>query len=318
MTTPTKSKTTATRTSEVDSAAIAREQARQHPRRFRAEINVGEMLAMRPEAVEFSYLYTGCVANSRTKSNVAIVTINGPLEHHATFWWDSYESILQRVEDAMQGVDIVKEHEARTRVMNWGDLPEEYAPIEPVIPVAVVLCVDSPGGEAAGATYAHRRLRRLRKLYDVPLYAYANETACSAAYELACAADEIWLPDTGTVGSIGVIATMFDRTRQNEKIGLNIELVTSGELKADGHADRPLTDEVLARMQTRVYQLANVFWGVVAKSRGTNAKSVAALEAGVFTGQDAVDVGIADGVCGWSKFLTIVANSADPSAATQV
>lgn len=203
----------------------------------------------------------------------------------------------------MMGTDLVKSHEQR----NWWR--DDFEPIPAAPARAVVLCIDSPGGEAAGSAYAHRKLRKLRKQYNIPLYAYANETACSAAYALACAADEIWLPDTGTVGSIGVIATLFDRTSQNRKLGLNVELITSGEQKSDGHADRPITDDIRERMQTRVMDLATVFWRIVAKSRGTSAKAVSELEAGVFTGQKAVDVGIADGVAGYDKFIRIVSRS---------
>lgn len=176
---------------------------------------------------------------------------------------------------------------------------------------AVVMCIDSPGGEAAGSSYAHRKIRRLRRKYGIPLYAYANETACSAAYAIACAADEIWLPDTGTVGSVGVIATLFDRTEQNKKTGLNIELVTSGERKADGHADRVLTDDIIGRMQERVDDLAQVFWSLVAIARETDVKSVADLQAGVFTGKKAVSIGLADGVATWDRFLETVKASLD-------
>lgn len=273
------------------------------PRPFRAQHRAGEILAIEPQCLDFSYLYTGVPPNDRTEDGIAIVTINGPLEHHATYWWDSYESILERVEDAMAGTDIGR----LDQLMNGGS--SDYEPMGAIPARAVVLRIDSPGGEAAGATYAHRKLRKLRAKYNVPLYAYANEMAASAAYELACAADEIWLPDTGTVGSIGVIATLFDRTEQNKRTGFNIELVTSGERKADNHADRVITDDVRGRIQDRVMALANVFWGVVAKARGVSPKAVASLEAGVFIGQDAVDVGIADGVCGWDAMLKMVASS---------
>lgn len=273
------------------------------PRPFRAQHRAGEVLAIEPQCLDFSYLYTGVPRNDRTEDGIAIVTIHGPLEHHATWWWDSYESILQRVEDAMTGQDIV----GLDAMMNQGS--KDWEPIQAAPARAVVLRIDSPGGEAAGATYAHRKLRQLRQKYNVPLYAYANEMAASAAYEIACAADEIWLPDTGTVGSIGVIATLFDRTKQNERTGFQIELVTSGERKADNHADRVITDAVRARIKARVMTLANVFWRVVAKSRGTTPRAVASLEAGVFIGQDAVDVGIADGVASWDRFLRYVATS---------
>lgn len=206
----------------------------------------------------------------------------------------------------MSGKDVVKQHE-------WANgWRKDYEAVEPSPARAVVLKIDSPGGEAAGATWIHRKLRSLRKQYDVPLYAYADEMACSAAYSIASAADELWLPDTGTVGSIGVIATLFDRTAMNEKMGLNIELVTSGEFKADGHADRPITDDIRDRMLARVMNLARIFWRTVAKARGTSTQAVADLQAGVFVGQDAVDVGIADGVASWDKFLRTVSASLEP------
>ena len=249
------------------------------------------MLAIEPHALDFSYLYTGVVPNDVTEDGIAVVTINGPLEHHSTIWWDSYEDVLARVEEAIAG---------------------------PTPARAVILKIDSPGGEALGATYAHRKLRAMREEHGMPLYAYANEMACSAAYELACAADEIWLPDTGMVGSIGVIATLFDRTDQNEKMGLRVELITSGAEKADNHADRAIDDGVRGRMQARVDTLAAVFWRIVARARSRalgetiTPEQIAALEAGVFIGRGAVDVGVADGVASWDRFLRHVTNSLGP------
>lgn len=271
---------------------------------FHPTLAAGHALAIRPEALNMSWAYKGALANDRTENGIAIVTIQGPLEHHESWWWDSYESILARIEDACTGEDLVKEYSAAW----WHD--QDDAPA--ACPArAVVLRIDSPGGEAAGATYAHRRIRALRKKFGVPFYAYADEMVCSAAYELASACDEIWLPDTGMVGSIGVIATLFDRTEQNKMIGLNIELVTSGACKADNHADRVIDDAIRARIQKRVDDLALVFWRVVAKARGTSPRAIADLEANVFIGRDAVDVGIADGVCGWNRFLNIVGRSLD-------
>ena len=269
-------------------------------RRFRPEPRVGEVLAIQPQALEFSYLWAGFPCNERTANNIAVVTIMGPLEHHATAEWDSYESILERLEDAMRGTDM-----PRLTALLAGD--DVMGPA--IKPRAVVLKIDSPGGEAAGATFAHRQMLKLRKKYNIPLYAYANEMAASAAYELACACDEIWLPDTGTVGSIGVIATLYDRTKYNKMTGLAIELVTSGTRKADNHADRELTDDIRKRVQGRVEQLANVFWSVVAKSRGCSVEAIAELEASVFIGQDAVDVGIADGISNWFEFLSLISSS---------
>jgi hypothetical protein len=279
-------------------------QRRAEPRLFRPTLSAGHALAIRPESLNQSWVYKGALENDRTEDGIAIITIHGPLEHHESYWWDSYDSILARIEDAILGEDLVKEYKSAW----WRD--DEECPA-PTPARAIVLRIDSPGGEAAGATYAHRRIRALRKKYGVPFYAYADEMVCSAAYELASACDEIWLPDTGMVGSIGVIATLFDRTEQNKMIGLNIELVTSGACKADNHADRVIDDAIRGRIQKRVDDLALVFWRVVAKARGTSPRAIAELEANVFIGHEAVDVGIADGVAGWNKFLRIVGRTLD-------
>jgi hypothetical protein len=283
------------------------------PRKFRAASAEGELLAIRPEAIDFDWIFMGPKPNVRTDDGVAIVTISGPMEHHHGWLWDSYEDICSRVESAMIGTDVVEAHERQHR---WD---ADYEPIKPVPAKAVIMSWDSPGGEAAGATAAHRHLRALRSQYGIPLYSYANEMMCSAAYELGCAADEIWLPDTAMVGSIGVIATIFDRTEQNAKLGLNIELVTSGEYKADNHADRVIDDGVRGRIRDRVMDMARIFWGVVADARGTSPDAVASLEAGVFLGGKAVEAGIADGVASMPGLLrliasTIAANEAAASA----
>lgn len=229
--------------------------------------------------------------------------ILGPLEFKTGgYWFDSYESIAKRIEAAMVG---------RATRPARGESGLEAVDGEPA--KAVVLSIDSPGGEAAGATWLHRKIRSLRQQYAIPVYAYANEMACSAAYELASAADEIWLPDTAEIGSIGVIATAFDRTAQNEKIGLYIRLITSGAYKADSHPDRVLDDDIVGRIQTKVDQLAAIFFEVVAESRGTSPEAVASLQAGTFIGQRAVDVGIADGVAGFDRFIDTVRSSLEPT-----
>ena len=162
--------------------------------------------------------------------------------------------------------------------------------------------------EAAGATAAHKKLRALSAKHGVKLFSFADELAASAAYEIACAG-EIWLPESGVVGSIGVIATAYDRTKQNSIIGLDIELITSGDYKADGHPDRKLDGGIRARIQTRVDELAAIFFGVVADAREMTMTAVADLQAATFLGYEAVEVGIADGVAEWDAFLELVTKS---------
>jgi signal peptide peptidase SppA len=249
-------------------------------RKFRASLTSSEQFAIEPKALDLEYASDG-PASVELADSIAIVSVCGPLEHHRTWMWDSYDDIVERVECALADEDVA----------------------------AVVLCVDSPGGDAAGAVEAHRKIRALRKQYDKPLYAYSNEAMYSAAYAIGSAADEIWVPDTGGVGSIGVIAALVDRTKANEKAGVKVQLVTTGARKADTHADRELTEDIVETMQERVDQLADVFFDAVAQARGMSWQDVADLQAAVFMGEAGVTAGLADGVAGWDDFLAMVAES---------
>lgn len=218
---------------------------------------------------------------TKVGSSIAIISVSGPLEHHETWFFDSYDAIVGRVREALSDEEVG----------------------------AVVLKIDSPGGDAAGATEATRQLRSLAKESGKKLWAYSDEACFSAAYSIASACDEIWLPETGGVGSVGVIAQVVDATAANAKAGMDIRLVTSGARKADTHPDRKLDDAVITALQSRVDAMAEAFVGVVASSRGMTPEAVYALEAGVFLGASAVEAGLADGVAGWDEFLEVVSTS---------
>lgn len=204
--------------------------------------------------------------------NVAVVSIEGPLAQRAWSCWvfegDGYDAIQARV----------------------------FAALEDRTVSAVVLRIDSPGGEVAGCTEAVRAIQAAKKTAGKPIVAYADEMACSAAYELACACDEIVVPDSGYAGSIGVIATLLDESKALELEGVAVNLVTSGARKADGHSAQPLSAEARAAIQAEVDHLAGIFFNVVAESRNIAVADVRALEAGVFLGADAVAKGLADHV----------------------
>jgi signal peptide peptidase SppA len=159
---------------------------------------------------------------------------------------------------------------------------------------AVVLRVDSPGGEVAGCFEAARTMRTAASTKGKPVVAYADEMACSAAYALACIADEIVVPDTGVVGSVGVIATLAEESAALAAEGIAVAVITSGAAKADGHPAVPLADDARARIQAEVDYLADVFAGEVAGARGMTPAAVRGLEARVFYGPAAVAAGLAD------------------------
>lgn len=243
--------------------------------------------ALDPKAFDFFFM-SAMQPTELLPNGVAVVHIAGPLEHHAGFF-DSYEAIAERLEDAFCDDDVR----------------------------AVVMKIDSPGGDANGVFEANRAIRAMRAEWNKPLFAYSDESMYSAAYALGCAADEIWLPQTGGVGSVGVICSIEDRTKANEKSGRNIKLVTTGARKGDSHPDRELTDDVLASVQATVNQMGTVFFETVAECRGIEASEVQSLEAACYMGALAVNSGLADNVGSWQEFLAYVtAQLSEPASMT--
>ena len=173
-------------------------------------------------------------------------------------------------------------------------------------PKAVVLCLDSPGGVVAGLQETAKAIRRAADEAAIPIYAYINEMATSAAYALACSCDELYLPASGIAGSIGVISTMADQSAADAKAGIRVVTLTSGARKADGHPHVPISDEAIDVEQERVDALARQFFRHVSARRGLSVPKIASYEAGIFLGRGAVDVGLVDAVMGWDAFVEAI------------
>lgn len=275
----------------------------------------GEALAIDPRAIQadgpqafFDFFFDPpCPPNERI-GNVAVVHVRGPLDHHEGYG-ASYEAITARVASALDGSDERSNRQqrlARQRYRGEGsgeptsvsDDPDMVAP-----PIAVVMCIDSPGGTVSGLFETVRQLRVMSEGAGIPLIAYVNEMAASAAYALACACDEIYLPPSAIAGSIGVISTMADQTAADEERGLRFVTLSSGKRKSDGHPHVAISDEAIDAEQGRVDKFARQFYRMVEKARGMAVSEVAGLEAAIFVGSDAVAAGLADGVMTWDAVI---------------
>lgn len=159
---------------------------------------------------------------------------------------------------------------------------------------AVLLEIDSSGGEAGGVFDLAQRLRTLAQTSGKPLWAIADEAALSAAYAIACAADRLWLTRTAEVGSIGVVAVHVDESVADAKAGLNYTFLHAGAHKVDGHPHAPLPASVAADIQADIEQLHEQFIALVAGFRRLTPEAVRDTEARVYRGEAALRVGLAD------------------------
>jgi len=157
---------------------------------------------------------------------------------------------------------------------------------------AILLDVDSPGGESGGVFDLADRIRAATRVK--PIWAVANDMAFSAAYALASSANRVFLSRTAGVGSIGVIALHADQSGKDAQDGVRYTTDFAGARKNDLNPHAPLTDEALAGLQAEVDRVYDLFVATVAQHRGLSASQVRATEAGLFFGRDAIAAGLAD------------------------
>lgn len=200
------------------------------------------------------------------RGSVAVVNVVGPIFRYANlFTWISGATSVQDLATAF-----------RTAVD------------DPAVK-AIVLNIDSPGGEVAGIAELATAIFEARKAK--PIIAYADDLTASGAYWIASAASRMVTSETAELGSVGVVATIVKRAEPNgSKTYQFVSSVSPGK--------RPdlETDEGRAAIQQRVDDLAAVFVGAVARNRGVSQAKVLADfgRGGVLIASKAIAAGMAD------------------------
>ena len=101
---------------------------------------------------------------------------------------------------------------------------------------AILLQVDSPGGETTGCLELSDYIYSLRGAK--PIYAVADDFAFSAAYALTSAADRIFVTRMGAVGSVGVVVLHTEDSKFNDEQGFKYTYIFKGDRKVDGNPTR--------------------------------------------------------------------------------
>lgn len=182
---------------------------------------------------------------------------------------------------------------------------------------AVVLHIDSPGGEVSGARELAQEIYSARG--NKPIYAAVDEYAFSAAYYIAAATDRIFVPKSGGVGSIGVIARHLDQSQWNEKEGYRVTTVYAGARKNDLSPYDPISEEALTTLQDLVNDTYDMFSADVAAYRGVTQKYIKGTEAALYWGDKAVAAGLADEIGNLDNAITAAIDaSAKPRIARNI
>ena len=204
-----------------------------------------------------------------TPDGIAIIPVEGTLVHKT------------------RGID------ALSGLRSYVDIQQEIedAATDPAIK-GILLEIDSPGGEVAGAFDVADTVYSARA--TKPLIAVANNDAFSAAYLLASAAQRIYVSRTSGVGSVGVIVSHLDLSGNDEKMGYRYSIVSAGARKADFNPHAPLSEEAKSVLEGEIARTYGLLVNTVARNRGLPEAAVRGTEAGLFFGSDALNVKFAD------------------------
>ncbi|MEM0444669.1 MAG: signal peptide peptidase SppA [Nitrososphaerota archaeon] len=164
---------------------------------------------------------------------------------------------------------------------------------------ALVLTVDSPGGEVVASHDIYRRLISFREETRKTVVIYMASVAASGGYYISLGADHI-IANPGTMtGSVGAIGTLISFKRLLDDLGIDVVTVKSGEYKDVGSSLREITDMDIEFMREIVNSAFKQFESVVRESRGQKLSPQFEREifnAKIFVGSEALKAGLVDEV----------------------
>ncbi len=182
---------------------------------------------------------------------------------------------------------------------------------------AVIVRIDSPGGEVTASDEIYHMLMKIRKERKIPVVASMGSLAASGGYYIACGCDKIMAHKMTTTGSIGVIIQTYKYYDMFQKIGLKGESFTSGPMKAMLSGDKPTSPEEKLIVNNLVMNVYDDFVSIVAKGRPKLTKEIiTTTEVGdgrVFLGAQAVENGLVDELGYFEDAVALTAKMANLS-----
>ncbi len=161
---------------------------------------------------------------------------------------------------------------------------------------AVVLEIDSPGGEVTASDVIYDAVVRTRA--RKPVVVYMDSLAASGGYYVACGGKYLMASDTTITGSIGVIIQTLNYEQLFNKIGLASVVFKSGKFKDMLNGARPITEEERQYVQSFVMGTYEKFLGIVAKERNLPAEGLrnSIADGRIISGRDALQDKLIDGL----------------------
>ena len=178
----------------------------------------------------------------------------------------------------------------------------------------VIIEMNSPGGRPVHSGIIYDAIRSKEQAYpEIPVIVVVEDMAASGGYYIASAANEIYADKASLVGSIGVISSGFDASHLLEKIGVERRTFTAGRNKAFLDPFTPMTEEAKAKWQAVLDETHQQFINAVKEGRGKKLVITDDVFSGmVFTGSQAIKIGLIDGLASVNDILDSRFPNAEP------
>ena len=161
----------------------------------------------------------------------------------------------------------------------------------------VLVYINSPGGTTTGAEALFNGIRQIAE--KKPVVAQFGTVAASAAYIAGLATDHIVARGNTITASVGVIMQWPEFTGLLDKVGIKMNEVKSGKLKAEPSPFKPESPEARAVTEEMIANGQEWFLGLVKSRRKITTSAVPGLEDGrVFLGRTALKHKLIDEIGG--------------------
>ena len=168
---------------------------------------------------------------------------------------------------------------------------------------AILLEVDSPGGEVTAADEIHRELSLFKQSREGrKIVVLVHDMAASGGYYISLPADRIIAQPTALIGSIGVIMQTLNIQGLGEKIGVTDTTIKSGKNKDMLNPFHPVDPEQVALLQESVDAMHDRFVDLIAQGRSLDKKTLRPLADGrLFTADEALKLNLVDAIGYWDE-----------------
>ena len=174
---------------------------------------------------------------------------------------------------------------------------------------AVVLRINSPGGSALTSDIIAEKIKELAS--EKPVYVSMSSVAASGGYYISANADKIFVDRNTITGSIGVVSILPDFSKLITDNGVNIEKISEGEY-SDLYSSDTFTEKKYNKIYNSNLKVYEDFLNVVSKGRKIDKEKLKTIAEGrIWTGEEAVKIGLADEIGGLNEAIYGIAEDND-------